>query len=470
MNVIGEKEGLYLETFHQLEKNWAESGPSWVHEIRRAAIESFAELGFPTTRQEDWKYTNVAPLTNVAFRPAGLELAEPVARKLKQLGSQALAACPQVAASWSPAYDISLRSLTNLACPRLTFINGRYCAQLSTPEALPAGVRAGSLAAALRSDGRNLEAHLARYADYQTHPFVALNTAFLEDGAFIEILKGAVLAKPIHLLYVSMPDGQPTFSHPRNLILAGATSQATVIETYLSLSDEVYFTNSVTELVLDEGALLDYCKVEEESDAAFHYARVQSRQARASTLATHTIQLGASLVREEVQAVLGGEGAEARLLGLYVTSGRQLVDNHTTIDHAQPHCASREVYKGVLEGSSQGVFNGKIIVRKDAQKTDSKQSNKNLLLSEDATANTKPQLEIFADDVKCTHGATVGQIDPEAIFYLRSRGIALKEARSLLTYAFASDIMERIKYEPLREQLRGGLFARLAKAQLAKEA
>lgn len=463
MNVLAEKEGLYLDAFRQLEEKLAQAGPSWVHAIREEAIRSFADLGFPTTRQEDWKYTNLAPLMNVAFRPSPPELAGPVARKVKQLGSEALAACRQVAASWSAGYEISLRSLTNLACPRLTFINGRYCPELSTPETLPAGVKAGSLAAALRSDGRSLEAHLARYADHRTHPFVALNTAFLEDGAFIEIAKGTTLAKPIHLLYISKPDGQPTFAHPRNLILAGATSQATIIETYLSLADEVYFTNSVTELVLDEGALLDYCKVEEESDAALHYARVQARQARSSTLATHSIQLGASLVREEVQTVLDGEGAEALLHGLYITNGRQHVDNHTTIDHAQPHCSSREVYKGVLEGNSTGVFNGKIVVRKDAQKTDSKQSNKNLLLSDDATVNTKPQLEIFADDVKCTHGATVGQLDPEVVFYLRSRGMGLEEARSLLTYAFANDVMERLKYEPLREQLRGGLFARLAK-------
>jgi Fe-S cluster assembly protein SufD len=499
MIATGEQEGLYLETFKQLEKELAQKGPSWVHAIRRAAIHSFAELGFPSTHEEEWKYTNVEPLAQTPFRPAVPELSTSVARKVKQLGAEALASCRQVAASWSANYEISLRSLTNLACPRLTFINGRYCPELSTPGTLPSGVRAGSLAAALRSDGQSLEAHLARYADYKTHPFVALNTAFLEDGAFIEIPKGATFKKPIHLLYISKPDGQPTASHPRNLILAGANSQASIIETYLSLEDveaalrrvstdgwggippgelaanppllgEVYFTNSVTELVVGEGALLDYCKVEEESDASFHYARVQGHQARSSTLTTHSIQLGGSLVREEVQAVLDGEGAESLLHGLYITTGRQHVDNHTTIDHAQPHCNSRELYKGVLEGGSQGVFNGKIIVRKDAQKTDSKQSNKNLLLSDDATAYTKPQLEIFADDVKCTHGATVGQIDPEAVFYLRSRGMALQEARNLLTYGFANDIMERIKYEPLREQLRGGLFARLARTRPAKEA
>jgi Fe-S cluster assembly protein SufD len=208
---------------------------------------------------------------------------------------------------------------------------------------------------------------------------------------------------------------------------------------------------------------VDYCKVQQESDAAFHYARVQVQQARSSSVATHSIQLGGALTREEIQTVLGGEGAEALLHGLYVITGRQHVDNHTIIDHAKAHCSSREIYKGVLDGKSQGVFNGKIIVRPDAQKTDSKQSNKNLLLSEDAIIDTKPQLEIFADDVKCTHGATVGQIDPEAVFYLRSRGIAAQEAKKLLTYAFANDVMERIKFQPLRERLAERLYARLAK-------
>jgi len=208
---------------------------------------------------------------------------------------------------------------------------------------------------------------------------------------------------------------------------------------------------------------VDYTKVQQESDAAFHYARVQVHQERSSSVATHSIQLGGLLTREEVQAVLGGEGAESHLYGLYVIAGQQHVDNHTVIDHVKAHCSSREVYKGVLEGKSQGVFNGKIIVRPDAQKTDSKQSNKNLLLSEDAIINTKPQLEIFADDVKCTHGATVGQIDPEAVFYLRSRGIGVQEAKKLLTFAFANDVMERIKFQPLRERLAERLYARLAK-------
>jgi Fe-S cluster assembly protein SufD len=231
----------------------------------------------------------------------------------------------------------------------------------------------------------------------------------------------------------------------------------------------VYFTNAVSEVVVGEGAVIEYHRIQQESETAFHFGRLEFHQERSSSVATHSIAIGGALVREEVKSVLDGEGAEATLDGLYVVTGRQHVDNQTTLDHAKPHCSSREVYRGVLDGESSAVFNGKIIVRKDAQKTDSKQSNKNLLLSEKAIIDTKPGLEIYADDVKCTHGATIGQIDPEAVFYLRSRAIGLQEARDLLTYAFANDVLERIKYQPLRERLREGLFARLARGQQAKE-
>jgi len=459
-----EKEGIYLASFMELEARTAESVPSWLDEIRRAAMESFAEKGFPTTRQEEWRNTNVAPIAAVPFQPAG--------------------EAPTGSAE-SMAERISRLPLADLGCPRLVFINGRFSKQLSTLEALPKGMKVGSLAEALASDGKTLEGHLGRYAtDYSEHAFVALNTAFLEDGAFLEIPKGVVLENPIYLLYVSLPSGLPTVSYPRNLIIAGRESQATIVEGYLgpeaaplfstsgagsSAPQGVYFTNAVSEIAVGEGAVLEYHRIQQESDTAFHFGRLQFHQERSSNLTTHSIATGGALVREEVKAVLDGEGAEATLNGLYVVTGRQHIDNQTTLDHAQPHCSSREVYKGVLDGESSAVFNGKIIVRKDAQKTDSKQSNKNLLLSEKAIIDTKPALEIYADDVKCTHGATIGQIDAEAIFYLRSRGIGGQEARDLLTYAFANDVLERIKYEPLRDRLREGLSARLARGQRAEE-
>jgi Fe-S cluster assembly protein SufD len=463
-----EKEGIYLSSFLELEERLAASGPSWLQEIRRTAMAGFAEKGFPTTRQEEWRNTNVAPIAAVPFQPATTPLPPPAAAK----------------------GELDKHPLADLGCPKLVFINGHFSKRLSNIEALPKGIRAGSLAEALAGDGETLERYLTRYAaDYREHAFVALNTAFLADGAFVEISKGVVLEKPIYLLYVSEASGIPTVTYPRNLIVAGRESQATIVEAYVGgnagtfagadtnqrastsrSACATYFTNAVSEVAVSEGAVIDYHRVQQEGDKAFHFGRLVFHQERSSNVATHSIATGGALVREEVKAVLDGEGAEATLAGLYVITGRQHIDNQTTLDHAQPHCSSREVYKGVLDGESSAVFNGKIIVRKDAQKTDSKQSNKNLLLSEKAIIDTKPALEIYADDVKCTHGATIGQIDPEAVFYLRSRGIGRQEARDLLTYAFANDVLERIKYEPLRERLREGLFARLARGQRAEEA
>ncbi|MGO9274456.1 MAG: Fe-S cluster assembly protein SufD [Terriglobia bacterium] len=457
MIAVREKHDFYLSSFLELEKGLAGRGHDWIERTRRDAIERFAEMGFPTTKHEEWRFTNIAALAATPFEPAAPVESATVADQLAQ----------------SPFAD--------LGCPRLVFLNGRYAPELSDP--LPEGVKARSLRAPLAEGSPVLERHLTRYAHFQKHPFVALNTAFMEDGALVEIAKDAVLEKCIYLLYVSVPDGQPAVTHPRNLILAGCGAQATVIEGYLSLENRnskietrkseqstssstggrAYFTNAVTELVADEGAIVNHYKLEQESESAFHVATLVFHQARSSTVNTCTIQLGGKLVREEVRNVLDGEGAESTFNGLYVISGEQHVDNHTTLDHAQPHCASREFYKGVLDGHAHAVFNGRIIVRQDAQKTDSKQSNKNLLLSADAVIDSKPQLEIYADDVKCTHGATIGQVDQEAVFYLRSRGIGLDEARSILVQAFASDIIGRIKYEPLSAKLRSTLVARLAK-------
>ena len=434
MTAVKEKQDRYFADFAALEKRLAASDPAWLRPIRRAAIDRFAELGFPTTKNEEWKYTNVAPIARVAFEfaPAGAR--------------SGLAA---------PKAD---------AAAALVFVNGRYAKALSSTGALPPGVKVTGLAAALAGKDPAtalLEQHLARHAKFEDHAFVALNTAFIEDGAFIEIAKDTVLDKPICLTFFSAPDGRPSLSHPRNLIVVGRGSQVSFVESYWG-PEQVYFTNAVTEVVVDENAKVEYARVEQESGQAFHVATVHFHQERSSVVHSTSIQFGGSLVREDTTAVLDGEGAENTLNGLYVIGGRQHVDNHTVIDHAKPHCGSRELYKGVLDGHATGVFNGKIVVRKDAQKTDSKQSNKNLLLSEDAVINTKPQLEIYADDVKCTHGATIGQIDQEAVFYLRSRGIGLEAARAMLTQAFANDVIGKIKHAPLRDELRSTLIARLA--------
>jgi Fe-S cluster assembly protein SufD len=428
--------GVYLDRYHEFEERQA-GAPAWLKSLRAEAIQAFAELGFPTTRLEDWKYTSVAPIANAAFQPARWESNAELAQRIRRL----------------PLFD--------LGCSRLVFLNGFYSKELSSLSGLPKNVRVSSLAEAIASRLPLLEEHLARYAGFKQHAFTAMNTAFAEDGAFIECPKGVTFEQPIQILYVSTGQGEPHITHPRNLIVVGQEGQARVIEVHLGLGEAPYFSNAVTEIVAGENSSVDYVKVQQESGEAFHVATVVAHQARNASVATNSIALGARLGREDLVTVLDGEGAEALLDGLYVTTGTQLIDNHTTIDHSKPHCASREFYKGVLDGKSTGVFNGKIIVRQDAQKTDSKQSDKNLLLSEDAVINTKPQLEIFADDVKCTHGATIGQIDAEAIFYLRSRGIGLEEARNLLMGAFAREITDRIKHPPLRERLNAQLLARL---------
>ncbi len=433
MDVMEEKE-VYLEQFARREKEGGDGGPVFVQRLRQAAIDRFAEVGFPTPRDEDWRFTTVAPLTRIPFQPAE---------------DRAAAVTPEQIGRAAPGIDQGVR---------LVFVNGNYVRELSSPR-LPDGVVACSLAAVLYEHPDWAEPHLARHARAEDSPFTALNTAFLRDGAFVSLPRGQVVAEPIHLVYVSTPGAAPAVAHPRTLVLAGVNSQATLVESYVGLGEGVYLTNAVTEIVLGEGAVLDHYKVQRENREAFHVATQQARLDRASTFTSHSVVLGGGLVRNDVNAVLAGEGGECTLNGLYLGAGRQHIDNHTRIDHATPHCASHELYKGILDGRAHGVFNGKIYVHPDAQKTDAKQTNKTLLLSADAVIDSKPQLEIFADDVKCTHGATIGQLAEEAIFYLRSRGIGREEARSLLTFAFANDIVSRIKIEPIRAGLEQVLLA-----------
>jgi len=445
MAAVKDYQDTYLAAFAHREKRLA-AGPSWLNEIRQTAMHRFVELGFPTTRDEEWKYTSVAPIANAAFQPVTGPVMAPAVESL----------------SWSCFNDLD--------CPRLVFVNGHYSQELSTPSGLGREIKARSLAAALNNGSSALKPHLTRYADYERRAFLALNTAFIEDGALIEIPKGLVLERPIYVLYVSTATGAATASFPRNLILAGRESQATIIEGHIGLGEEHFFSNAVTEVVAGENAVLSYAKLHQESATAFHVGSVEIRAERSAQVSTYAFAFGGALVREDTNIVLAGEGADAQMNGLYLTAGRQHIDNHTTLDHAQPHCSSRELYKGILDGRSTGVFNGRVIVRKDAQKTDSKQSNKNLLLSEDAVINTKPELKIYADDVKCTHGATIGQVDQEAVFYLRSRGIGHEEARKLLTFAFANEIIGRVQYAPLRDRLRDALFASLARRVRREEA
>jgi Fe-S cluster assembly protein SufD len=441
MTMTKQETQTYLAHFEELEKRLSGNGVAPLSSLRRQAMERFITLGFPTIKHEEWKYTSVAPIARVPFQPAVRDEVAVMERDLKPFGD--VAAC------------------------RLVFVNGRFAPHLSSDVSeLPPGVRAGSLADALRSDSAIVEAHLAQYAHFDNHTFVALNTALMEDGAYVYIPRNRVIEEPIHLLFIATADGKPSVSHPRNLVVLDENSQATVIETYIGGGRAAtegcpYFTNAVTELAVGENAVLDHIKVQWEHGAAFHIATVQAQLSRSSAVTSFSISLGGALARNDINAVLGGEGGEATLNGLYVANGTQHVDHHTLIVHAQPHCPSHELYKGILDDKATAVFNGKIYVRPGAQKTDAKQTNQNLLLSQDATINTKPQLEIYADDVRCTHGATVGQLDADALFYLRSRGIGASEARALLTYAFASDIFNRIKAEPLRTRLEELLFTRL---------
>ncbi len=443
--IVMDKQNTYASDFERFEREAGADVPSWVPPLRKAAFSRFAELGFPTRHHEEWRFTNVTPIAETPFALARHRQDRVTAGDLARV-----------------AFDLP-------SSPQLVFVNGRFAPEISALRPLPQGVLVGGLGEALRADPMTVEPHLARHAGFEHQPFVALNTAFLQDGAFVFVPKNTVVEEPIHLLFVSTAPGKAAVSHPRTLIVVGENSQATLIESYAGLEQDVYFTNAVTEIVAGENAVVDHYKLNRESRRAYHIAATQIHLARGSNFASQNITLGGALVRNDINALLGGEGGECTLNGLYLADGRRLVDNHTAIDHATPHCASHELYKGILDGRARGVFNGKIFVRQDAQKTDAKQTNQTLLLSDDAQINTKPQLEIYADDVRCTHGATIGQLSEEQIFYLRARGIGREDARNLLLYAFAGDIIGRIKVEPVRAQLDRALFAQLAKSQKGEE-
>ncbi len=414
-----------------------QGGPRWLQDLRDRAASRFSALGFPTVREEEWRFTNVAPIASAEFIPA-------------------------------PAAALTEDDLQNVlyadAPHRVVVVNGRYSAALSRTGKLPSGVRIGSLASAVSDQADVVGRYLGRIADFGDRPFAALNSALAADGAFVAVPDGVVLDTPIQLLFVTTGGpGTAVMTHPRVLVVAGDRSQSRIVETYVGDAGQAYLSNAVTEVFVGEHAVLDHYKIQEESVDAFHIASVHVHAARSSTFTSHSFSLGARLARNDVLALLDGEGAECTLNGLYLADGERLVDNHTTIDHAKPHCQSHEIYKGILGGRARAVFNGKIIVRPDAQKTDAKQTNRALLLTDDASINTKPQLEIFADDVKCTHGAAIGQLDDDAIFYLRARGLTYFEARDMLIHAFAGDILSRVQVEPLRQALEMELYAQLAR-------
>ena len=382
MTGVGEQTGAWLAEFTSIP-----AAEPWLQELRDTAFARFSELGFPTTHNEEWRFTNVAQIDRTTFRnvPAGY-----------------LASAPKPVEKLSP---------------------------------------------------EQARQHLARHAAFDQNAFVALNTALLQDAVILRVPAGTVVEEPIEITFEIHGSGGAT--QPRTLILVGANAQCSIIETYKGTGS--YFTNAVTEIVAAENAVVDHYKVQQESLTAYHVATLAATLGRSANFSTHSISLGGTLVRNDVNAVLS-EGTEATVNGLYLVNGTQHVDNHTVIDHAKPHGTSHELYKGILDGKSHAVFNGRIIVRKDAQKTDSKQTNKNLVLSDDAVIDTKPELQIHADDVRCTHGATIGQLDAESMFYLQSRGIGREDAKNLLTFAFAQDIVDRIKVPALKNSLERILF------------
>jgi Fe-S cluster assembly protein SufD len=425
-----------VSAFEELERSAQGGVPSWLQALRKGGISHFAELGFPTTGQEEWRFTNVSRIARMPFR-----LASGPVPKLKEK-------------------DLAEVQFANLAGKKIVFLDGKFSRELSSKDLAPAqGVKVYSLEEAARAAFPLLSQNLARYARYEENPFVALNTAFLTDGAVVlaPARQSQGEAETVYILYVSTGAAEVS-THPRILVIAQRDSRLKVIEHYVSLGQSSSFTNAVTEIFLEEEAQVEHCKIQEENLHTFHVATIQTHQRRNSRLLSHSISPGGLLTRNNINCVLDGEGIECTLNGLYMGRDSQLVDHHTAIFHNKPNCRSHEFYHGVMDGHSQAVFNGKIFVRPEAQKTDAKQTNRNLLLSDDATINTKPQLEIFADDVKCTHGATIGQLDPESIFYLQARGIGREMARKMLLHAFAGEIVNRITIPEIRERLDQQLF------------
>ncbi len=420
-------------------ERFAARGADWLKDVREAAMSRFEAMGFPTTRDEEWRYTNLAPLEGVPF-------ASPVAMSANDLSEEALAA-------FYFDGDAGARAL---------FVNGVFQADRSDLSGLPAGVRVMSLGSAMDTHRELIEPHLAKHADYRESAVCALNTALFEDGALVHIDRGVVTDKPIHLVFVATGGEVPTAVFPRNLVIAEENSKSRIVVTYAGVWAGTYLTNGVTEIVAKENAVVDHYQVQRESPDTYHLSTRQVYLARSGNVSSHTLAFGGRLVRNDINALLDGEGANCMFNGLSVLRESQHVDNHLRVDHAKPHCNSWEFFKGIYDDHSRGVFTGRIIVREDAQKTDAKQSNMNLLLSKDAMIDTKPQLEILADDVKCTHGATVGQLDDEAIFYLRSRGVSEEAARSLLIYAFAGESVGQVRIASLRDKLQALLSSRLA--------
>ena len=422
----------YLSDFHSFERDATTNWPEWVRHLRQEAMSRFADLKFPTARRgnEKWKYTSVVPIANTVFEyPFGTNPAE--------LTDE----------------DVRRHAPRNTDWVNLVFVNGQFCRPLSTTLPHTDGIEVTNLADVVLTDGKLAERYLAREASYNEDAFTALNTSFLRDGAYVNVASDRSFNSPVHLLFLTSERAHPSVSHPRTLVVAGPRSKLTLVESYVALSDSVYFSNAVTEIVVGEGAEVEHYRLLVESPEAFHIGNTQVRQGPDSSFSSWSFARGAGVARNDFRVLLDGPGGACFLNGLYATSGSQHIDNHINVEHAKPNTTSRLYYKGVLSGSSKAVFGGTVLVRQDAQKADAQQTDKNLLLSEGAEVNSKPSLLIYADDVKCSHGATAGHIDEDTLFYMRSRGLDLHTASSLLIRGFAGEIIRTARLEPLRDYL-----------------
>ena len=437
MNAVLDPTAPYRDRFAELKSGLAGARLPWIEAMRETAIDHFCDQGFPTPRIEDWKYTNLGRMVRTDFAPAG-ENAD-------------------VAKAVIEPYLPS-----DAAGPCLVFINGRYRADLSRVAALPEGVMVTSLAAALEDAPGEIEGRLGGLAAPDGQGLTALNTAFAGDGAVIVIDRAAVLEEPIHLVYYSNPDTGPMVSHPRTLVMAGPQSQATIVEVYAGAETDTYWTNAVTEVTVGAGAALRHVKFQEEALAAFHIGTAHVRISGGGRYSSFVLSTGAGLARNEIHCAIEGPDAECRLDGVTLVRGRQHADNTTEIDHLESGSASRETYKAVLDDQARSVFKGRIVVRPDAQKIDANQISRNLLLSRRAQADAKPELAIHADDVKCSHGATVGDLDRDQLFYLRARGIDSETARNLLIEAFVAEMIDDVTVPMVHARLRGALSTWLA--------
>ena len=427
----------FLSAFDSFERQVSKKDPAWLRQLRKNAISQFQDAGLPTFQNENWKYTNVAPIVDLAPEFT-------IADSAKNISHLELEPFTFGQKDWH----------------ELIFINGVFSKELSKIDS-DSKVKITNLKSNFLSEPEILEKYLAHVAAYQENAFAALNTAFINDGAFIHVPEGIVLNKPIHLIFVSFTQNGPLISQPRSLILAGKNSKVTVIESYISLCGGAYFTNAVTEIFAGEGASVEYHKLQRESERAFHIGTTQVRQETGSHFSSYAIDLGGKLARNNLIVDLAAEKAECELNGLYLVSGEQHTDNTTLINHPKTHGTSRQLYKGLVSGKGRAVFFGKIFVHPKAEYTDASQTNKNLLLSESATVDTRPQLEILNDNVKCVHGAAVGQLDEHAIFYLKTRGIGEREAQRLLAYGFAREVLDRVRLVPIKKELDRLLLARL---------